>query len=94
MIESNQTNESTKFKQLWETLSYQEKKVLYLISEGLTTNEIANYLSRSIKTITNQRSSISQKLKIKGPFCLFIIAARYQLWIIENKPQNINYKNR
>ena len=59
-------------------LTKTERKVLRLISESRTTNEIADLLFSSSKTIENHRSNISKKLNLKGSHSLVKFA-------IENK---------
>ncbi|MCP9769213.1 DNA-binding response regulator [Lacihabitans sp. LS3-19] len=47
-------------------LSNREKEVLGLISEELTTKEIASKLGLSISTIESHRRNLFQKLKAKS----------------------------
>lgn len=47
-------------------LSAKEKQVLLFIAENKTTNEIAELLFNSYKTIENHRYNIAKKLKISG----------------------------
>jgi DNA-binding NarL/FixJ family response regulator len=47
-----------------ERLSEREREVLKLIAEGLSSNEIANRLFISVKTVLGHRSNIMEKLDI------------------------------
>lgn len=51
-----------------------ERKVLKLISENLTSNEIAEKLFISRRTVDAHRSNISQKLNLKGSHSLLKFA--------------------
>lgn len=62
-----------------DTLSRRELEVLALISQGLTTDEIAKDLSRSAKTIEAHRSSIARKLGVKNRVQLAEIARKAAL---------------
>jgi len=64
-----------------DTLSRRELEVLALISQGLTTDEIAKDLSRSAKTIEAHRSSIARKLGVKNRVQLAEIARKAALQI-------------
>lgn len=47
-------------------LTKAEVNIMYMVSQGKTNDEIANYLSLSPKTIDNHRTNISTKLAISG----------------------------
>lgn len=64
-----------------DSLSRRELEVLALISQGLTTDEIAKDLSRSAKTIEAHRSSIARKLGVKNRVQLAEIARKAALEI-------------
>lgn len=51
-------------RELYEKLTDREKTILYLVAEGYGSKEIAKYLSISINTINNHRTSIMKKLDI------------------------------
>jgi len=55
-------------------LSVREFEVFRLIASGKTHEEIAELLSLSIKTVTNQHSLIRQKLAIDSDIELFQLA--------------------
>jgi two-component system, NarL family, response regulator FusR len=59
-----------------EPLSEKEIQVLQLISNGLSTSDIAERLSRSVKTIESHRSSIKVKLGLRSGLELVRYAAR------------------
>lgn len=63
-------------------LSPKEKQVLYYISTNLTTNEIADKVFNSYKTIENHRYNICRKLDINGSNNLMRFAIQH-LDIIE-----------
>lgn len=64
-----------------DSLSRRELEVLALISQGMTTDEIAKDLSRSAKTIEAHRSSIARKLGVKNRVQLADIARKAALEI-------------
>ncbi len=64
-----------------DTLSRRELEVLALISQGLTTDQIAKDISRSVKTIEAHRSSIARKLGVKNRVQLAEIARKAALEI-------------
>jgi DNA-binding NarL/FixJ family response regulator len=47
-------------------LTPREREVLQLIAEGKTTNQTAEHLNISIKTVETHRTQIMAKLKVKG----------------------------
>lgn len=57
-------------------LSDREIEVIRLIAEGLTTQEIAEHLSRSIHTINTHRKNILKKLGLKKPSELIMYAVK------------------
>ena len=60
-------------------LSKKEKEVLSLISEGLTTKEIATKLFVSTRTIETHRANILKKLEVKNTAALIKKAAQISL---------------
>jgi DNA-binding NarL/FixJ family response regulator len=60
------------------TLTKTEIKILYKISDNLSTSEIAEELFNSPKTIDNHRSNISNKLDISGYNNLQAIAIKHE----------------
>lgn len=56
------------------SLTATEQKILYLVSKHRTTNQIAEMLNNSYKTIENHRTNISQKLHLTGPNSLLRFA--------------------
>lgn len=62
-------------------LTKAESKILNFVSKGLTTQEIANVLSISSKTVETHRSNCVKKLKLEGKkdaLLRFIINTKYQ----------------
>ncbi len=59
-----------------ELLTKTELKILYKISENLSTNEIAEVLFNSPKTIDNHRTNIAKKLDISGYNNLQVVAIK------------------
>jgi len=51
-------------------LTNREKEILQLIFEGLSNEEIANKLHRSIRTVTNHRANLKVKTNSKNTACL------------------------
>ena len=64
-----------------DSLSRRELEVLALISQGLTTEQIAKDISRSVKTIEAHRSSIARKLGLKNRVQLAEVARKASLEI-------------
>ncbi|MFI4893874.1 MAG: LuxR C-terminal-related transcriptional regulator [Phycisphaerales bacterium JB058] len=64
-----------------DSLSRRELEVLALISQGMTTDEIAKDLHRSAKTIEAHRSSIARKLGVKNRVQLAELARKAALEI-------------
>lgn len=60
------------------SLTNSEKEIMKLLAEWKTSNEIADLLSNSVRTIENHRARISEKLSIRGAHSLIRFA-------IENK---------
>lgn len=50
-----------------DSVTNSERKVLYLMAEGFTSQQIADKVYLSRKTIENHRANISRKLELKGP---------------------------
>lgn len=57
-----------------ENLTVSERRVLFLISEGKTTKQIADELFVSPRTIDHHRANISAKLDLKGKNALLTFA--------------------
>ena len=66
-------------------LSETEKKVLKLISDNLTSKEIAKKLFVSVRTVQNHRNNICNKLDLHGYHKLLQFA-------LENKQSSLNHK--
>lgn len=64
-----------------ELLTKTELKILYKISENFSTNEIAEKLFNSPKTIDNHRTNIAKKLDISGYNNLQVIAIKNKVLI-------------
>lgn len=62
-----------------EGITEHEKNILKLIARNKTTNEIAEMLFLSAKTISNHRTNISKKLKLDGQQNALL------KWVLENK---------
>ncbi len=72
---------STEPEQLINTLTPSEFEILHLIGQGHSSQEIANLLCRSIKTIETHRFNIRTKLNLKDGADLIRYATR---WVSEN----------
>jgi DNA-binding NarL/FixJ family response regulator len=57
-----------------------EDKILLLIGEGLTSNEIADKLSRSRRTIDTHRQDIMEKFGLENVNKLIVFAAKYLVY--------------
>ncbi len=64
---------------LYGTLSLREQQVMRLLAEGLTTQEIADRIFVTKKTVENHRYAIMSKLGIKSPMAFVRHAARLGL---------------
>lgn len=56
------------------SLTFQEKRVLKLISQSLSSKQLAESLNISVNTVENHRANISGKLKLKGSKSLIAFA--------------------
>ncbi len=65
-------------------LTKTEKKIFFLIGQGITSKEIANTTCNSIRTIQNHRQNIKEKLSVSGYNALTLLAQKY-LQKIENQ---------
>jgi DNA-binding CsgD family transcriptional regulator len=59
------------------TLSPSELEVLHLIGKGMGTAEIAQQLSRSIKTIESHKANIKRKLALDNSNQLALFAVKF-----------------
>lgn len=60
----------------FDCLSSREKEVFFLLIEGNTTQQIADILCRSPKTVEKHRASISKKLGVSSPVEMMKFAIR------------------
>ncbi len=63
----------------WQTLSEREQEVLILVARGHTSNEIADHLSLSNKTVETYRSRGMDKLGLRSRAALVQFALRHGL---------------
>lgn len=61
-------------KESWEMLTHRERQVLKLIAEGSTSNDMANYLSISVKTVAKHRANLMKKLDLHNASSLTAFA--------------------
>jgi RNA polymerase sigma factor (sigma-70 family) len=66
-----------------ETLSQREREILKLVAEGKTSQEIAERLSISPKTVDTYRSRLMQKMGVKNLAGLIKFAIRHGLISLE-----------
>lgn len=59
------------------TISKREQEVLNLVAKGITSNEIAEKLNISVRTVQTHRANIMQKLNIKNAAGLIRYAINY-----------------
>lgn len=59
------------------TISKREQEVLNLVAQGITSNEIAEKLNISVRTVQTHRANIMQKLNIKNAAGLIRYAINY-----------------
>jgi len=69
---------STAYSQTTDQLSDRELEVLSLIGRGSSTQQIANSLGISTKTVETHRAHLKQKLALKGAFELFRYAVAWR----------------
>jgi DNA-binding CsgD family transcriptional regulator len=72
-------NERISYEEALRLLSVAEVKVLDLVEQGYTSNEIAKKLGNSPRTIQTHRSNICRKLGVKGRLGLI-----KWLWMVRN----------
>lgn len=60
-----------------------EKKVLVLLTQSMTSREIAEELHLSVRTVQAHRVSLADKLNAKGPNKLLELAVRHRQTILE-----------
>ena len=65
-------------------LTSRERKILQLVAEGLTNQELADELNISIKTVETHKSHIMDKLQARKRTDLIRIALRYKLVNMES----------
>lgn len=63
----------------YENLTPREQEILTLLAEGLTSQQIADRLFISLKTVKNHRANIMQKLDLHSNYDLLRYAARIGL---------------
>ena len=63
----------------YDTLTPREQEVMVLVAEGLSSNDIADRLFISSKTVENHRSNIMQKLDLHSTVELVRYAAKIGL---------------
>jgi DNA-binding NarL/FixJ family response regulator len=67
LVENNCLTSSTGMKSTdFQLLSWREREVLQLVAEGKTSNQIAENLHISAKTVENHRQNVTLKLNIKN----------------------------
>ncbi len=69
------------------TLSLREQQVMRLLAEGLTTQEIADNIFVTRKTVENHRYSIMSKLGVKTPLAFVRHAARLGLVDLDSEAE-------
>ncbi len=74
---------AAKVREQIKNLTTSEKRILKLISENKTSQDIAAELFISIKTVDNHRSNIAHKLQIKGHLSLLKYCLNYNSIIKE-----------
>jgi hypothetical protein len=62
--------------EILEKLSKSEKRILYYVAQGKSTQEIAVLISLSPKTVENHRHHISKKLDLKGGHSVLTLALK------------------
>jgi DNA-binding CsgD family transcriptional regulator len=65
---------------IFSKISIREKEVIKLLSQGLTSNQIALELNISPKTVTTHRNNARLKLNCKN--CPELISKAYQLGLL------------
>lgn len=65
-------------KQLFDTLTPTERIIVKLVSQGITSQEIAGNLFVSPNTIENHRANIARKLRLEGKNSLLKFALHYK----------------
>ena len=66
------------------TISAKELRVLILVSELKTTQEIASELGVASKTVENQRYSIARKLNLSGNNCVLKFALEHRKELVKS----------
>lgn len=72
-------SESARSSVSWCQLTGREREVIKLVAEGYKNREIASYLSLSIKTVEKHRSSLMNKLNLRGASALTAYAIEHSL---------------
>jgi DNA-binding NarL/FixJ family response regulator len=62
-------------------LSKAEKRVLYYVAQGKSTQEIAGLINLSPKTVENHRHHISKKLELKGGHSVLTLALKIKPYL-------------
>lgn len=76
VIESLVLNETERESRMFSVLTPREREVAQLLSEGLSTRQIAKRLSLSVKTIDTHRYQVLKKLNLRGIADLTRLALR------------------
>ena len=66
----------TEAEEILSKLSKSEKRILYYVAQGKSTQEIANLINLSPKTVENHRHHISKKLDLKGGHSVLTLALK------------------
>ncbi len=59
-------------------LSLQEQRVLFYLSQELSSKQIADSLNISPETVDTHRRNIRRRLKLEGPQALLLYAVRHR----------------
>ena len=62
-----------------ESLTSREREVLKLVAEGFGNKQVANHLSRSIKTVEKHRANLMRKLNLRNVAMLTAYAIRNEI---------------
>lgn len=62
----------------WALLSQQERRILFLVGQGLTNRQISEHLQRAEQTVKNRITAILAKLELKHRTEAAVLAAQYE----------------